>query len=174
MKSFISPFKKVIFFSFILLMIFAGKESGCGCEDESKLQFFQLGQGNPGGNGLGTSRGEEEIGQSQKGKRIDESENASLFQPETKSDFFTQISSASNASGSNTNGSPIVESPLLSQNLKAKNRERFFTLKEIFKNLRTIEEFFRLQSQLSLNGLCSKEAHMLFNQINLILFLFKI
>src|SRR6185369_6303769 len=116
MKSFISPFKKVIFFSFILLMIFAGKESGCGCEDESKLQFFQLGQGNPGGNGLGTLRGEEEIGQSQKGKRIDESENASLFQPETKSDFFTQISSASNASGSNTNGSPTVESPLLSQN----------------------------------------------------------
>src|SRR6185369_13167718 len=48
MKSLLSPLKRIIFLSFISLTIFAGKESGCGCGDDSKSSSSHSSQGSSG------------------------------------------------------------------------------------------------------------------------------
>ena len=55
MKSSLSPFKRIIFLSFILFTIFAGNESGCKCENESNLSSSHSSQGSSGGRKSGSS-----------------------------------------------------------------------------------------------------------------------
>jgi len=50
MKSLLSSLKRTIFISFILLTVFAGKESGCGCGDDSKSSSSYSSQGSSGEN----------------------------------------------------------------------------------------------------------------------------
>src|SRR6185369_10596965 len=52
MKNLLSPLKRIIFFSFILLTVFAGEEgSGCKCEDESNSSSSHSSQGGSSGGG---------------------------------------------------------------------------------------------------------------------------
>jgi len=97
MKSSLTPFKKIISSSFILLMIFAGKDSSCWCKNKSKTQ---LSNSNPG------NLGKKQSSSSSQGKKINPLPSPSKT---TVVPTASQSSEIPNPANSNLTSSPPVD-----------------------------------------------------------------